>query len=323
MSPPSQDDFPVKNGKARLFLAYVTIIKILGDITECCLRKSLVPRRRLEFENALFRWIKRLRTDLQQPASGKPSDQHTPETRQLLVAYFAILAILYRSESPLSSPPAASLVASSLITGVFEEFLARDEIRHLGPVFAFYALCAGLAMVPAYRYPSLRRTAEYEISVIKLTLQELSKQWASAHGSLCALNKVIGEVQRQSSFNDPVPMVAPDVVPFFEDFGPVSCRQWKLVVGQQAGDYAVNMGDSRTGTPSILPDLRGSAAADRITPQGPTSSQTDSYAADNIAGGSPVLDLLGGGWEGSGFDWSGSWLLSDWGMNGINPGAAI
>mgnify|MGYP001115951868 CR=1 FL=1 len=319
MSPPSLDDFPIKDGRERLFLAYVAIIQLLGGITECCLRKSLTSIRRLEFENALFRWVKRVRTDLQFLTSCKSPRHYGPEARQLLVAYFAILVILYRSPSPLSSPSAASLVASSFITGIFEEFLAKDEIRHLGPAFAFYALCAGLSLVPAFRCPSIRSTAEYEVSIIKLSLQELSKQWASAPGSLHALNKVIDEVQQQPNFDDPVPTIPPDAIAFFEDFGPSFCRQWSLVDGhrgesESGGTVAGYQGlpSSRMDPISVLPDLRGLAAADYIIPQGPTSGEIGTSSLDNFAGLSPALDQFEGVWEGSGFDWSGSWLLNDW-----------
>lgn len=319
MSPPSLDDFLVKDGRARLFLAYVTIIQLLGGITECCLRKSLTPARRLEFENALFRWIKRLRSDLQLLTTSKAPRHHAPEARQLLVAYFAILIILYRSRSPISAPSAASLVASSFITGIFEEFLAKDEIRHLGPVFAFYALCAGLSQAPAYRYPSLRNTAEYEMTIIKLSLQELSKQWASAPGSLYSLNKVIDEVLQQPTFDDQVPTVSPDVATFFEDFGPAFCRQWPLVTGRRdgneeggmTGDYHDLSSDARMDSIRALPDLRGLAAADHIGSAEPFNSLVDLFPANND-GLSPMLDMLAGDWEGSGFDWSGSWLLNDW-----------
>lgn len=315
MSPPSLDDFQVKDGRARLFLAYAAIIQLLGGITECCLRKSLTASRRLEFENALFRWIKRLRADLHILISSKSSRHHVPEARQLFVAYFAILIILYRSPSPLSPPSPASLVASSFITGIFEEFLAKNEIRRLGPVFAFYALCAGLSQVPAHRYRSIRSTAEYEIAIIRLSLQELSRQWESAPGSLYSLDRVMDEVLQQPHFDDPVPTVPSDAVGFFEDFGPAFCRQWSLVTGQREGNETgdatgacqSSSSDPRMNPISVLPDLRSFAAANHIP-----SSAVGPYPTDSLAGLSPTLDPFEGVWEGSGFDWSGSWLLADW-----------
>lgn len=319
MSPPSLGDFPIKDGRERFFLVYVTIIQLLGGITECCLRKSLTPARRLAFENSLFRWVKRLRADLQFVTSSNSQRHHAPEARQLLVAYFAILVILYRSPSPFSPPSAASLVASSFITGIFEEFLAKDEIRHLGPVFAFYALCAGLSLAPALRCPSIRSAAEYEVSILKLSLQELSRQWASAPGSLYSLNKVMDEVLQQPNFDDPMPTVPPDLVAFFEDFGPAFCRQWSLVDGQRGecerkGTTGACQGlsNSRTNPVSVLPDLRGLAAADYIGPQGPARCGMGPSSLDTLAGLSPPLDLFEGAWEGPGFDGSGSWLLTGW-----------
>lgn len=307
VAPPSLCDFPVKDHKARLFLAYVQIIQLLGDITECCLRKSLTSKRRLEFENALFRWIKQLPADLRIFTSSEARRPYSLDAYQLQVAYFAIIIILYRSPSPLSPPSAASLVASSFIAGIFQEFLAKDEICHLGPVFTFYALCAGLSLVPAYRYPSLRSTAEYETSIIKLSLQELSKQWASAVGSLHALRKVIDQVLQQTNLEDPLPTVSPETVPFFEDFGPALCRQWPLVIIQQGNETADTTSDHQalfTNYPmdsaAFIPGL-----ATTTTPPGLLGDSA--FSAWN-----PNLNTFEGSWEGSGFDWSGSWLLSDW-----------
>lgn len=312
MAPASLDDFPVKDYNAELFLAYLKIIQLLGDITERCLRKSLTQRRRTEFENGLFRWVKQLPEDLRLFTPNKSCRPYVAETYQLLVAYFAFLIVLYRSPSPLSPPSPASLVASSFIVGIFQEFLGRGEICHLGPAFAFYALCAGLSLVPAYRYPSLRNTAEYEVAVIKKSLQELSKQWASAVGSLRALNKVIGEVLRQPNLEGPVPTVSPEIAPFFEEFGPALCRQWSLVTlernrgrrGDTTSVYQDSSPNYHGESVPILPDLRDMALTSSLP------SIADAYPP--LAGTSPDLNLFEGAWEGSGFDWSGSWLLTDW-----------
>ena len=245
------------------------------------------------------------------------SPPYFSESRQLIVAYFAILIILYRSPTPLSPPSAASLVASSFIAKIFEELLARDELRHLGPVFAFYALCAGLSQLPAYRYPSLRSTAEYETTIIKLSLQELSKQWASSFGALYALNKVREEILQQSDFDGPLPTVSSDVASFFDDFSPELCRYWSLVTGQNRPSEPAEARDDQdhptvnTANRLSTPGLQGPSGTNASMAEGidPSFSM---YYDQILAAVSPSMDFLGAGWDGSGFDWSGSWLLSDW-----------
>lgn len=148
-----------------------------------------------------------------------------------------------------------------------------------------------------------------------LSLQELSKQWASAVGSLRALKKVINEVLQQTNLEGTVPTVSLETAPFFEDFGPALCKQWSLVAVQREGnelgepisDHQALSANYPAASASFLPDLRGVAATN--TSPGILESSCPSQALD---GWGPDLNLLEGSWEGSGFDWSGSWLLNDW-----------
>lgn len=55
MSPPSVEDFPVQTPAARLFAPYVTISRLIGDITECRLRNNLSSSKH-EFERLFASW---------------------------------------------------------------------------------------------------------------------------------------------------------------------------------------------------------------------------------------------------------------------------
>lgn len=223
------------------------------------------------------------------------------EVQQLLVMYFVALTILHRSPTPNSVPPAASLVASSFIAGIYEEFLLRDELRYLGPVFAFYPLCAGLSLLSSCRYTQLQSTAEHELTVMKLSLQKLSERWLSAVGPLRALNKLTEKVREQGPFDGPPPTLDFDTASFFEDFDVKLCKQWRLI-GQTA-ESATENPNLATCTLAEVQHPNESIQAFDTRPGEPV----DSYGIGAL---DTNLEPFSSNWEGSGFDWSGSWLLN-------------
>ncbi|KAJ5179108.1 hypothetical protein N7492_002318 [Penicillium capsulatum] len=300
--PPSIQDFPVKDFQAHLFLAYCTISCHLGDTVECYLRREISRQRRVDLENAVYRWAKQVFPKLRLSATLQ-EDTITAqlEVQQLLVMYFVVLTILHRSPTPNSVPPAAALVASSFMAGIYEEFLLRDELRYLGPVFAFYPLCAGLSLLSSCRYTQLQGTAEHELTVIKLSLQKLSERWLSAVGPLRALNKLTEKVREQGPFDGPPPTLDVDTAAFFDGFDVKLCKQWRLI-GQSAEPAVANPGFA-TCTLAEVQDPGETLQAFNPRPEG----TVDNYGISQL---DADMEPFTSSWEGSGFDWSGSWLLN-------------
>lgn len=307
------DDFPARNSHAKLFVAYVGICRLLGDITECRLRRKFSQARRTDFENALYRWIKELPTEFQlfRQSPDKSLSKYNFEARQLLLPYFVILIILHRPQSPDSMPSSASLVASSFVAGIYEDFLARDEFRYLGPVFAFYALAAGLSQLSACRYASLQQNALQELKIIEKSLQELSKRWGSSFGSLRALARVHEAVSRQSLLDSSPEIVSAEVVPFFDSFGPQLCRRWYLL-GESAS-ASTNLSEPLvngdiTFDSAILSNLEATDQTE--APYRQSSSQIVTPDFTQL-----YETFLANEDQNLWSDWDvhGSWLLNDWG----------
>ncbi|KAJ5143456.1 uncharacterized protein N7515_002243 [Penicillium bovifimosum] len=301
--PPSMSDFPVKNFKSRLFLAYCTISQLLGDTVESHLRQEISLQRKIDLENAVYRWAKQVIPKLQSSvAEQEDAPICTLQIRQMLIMYFVVITILHRSPTPGSVPPAASLVASSFIAGIYEEFLLRDELRYLGPVFAFYPLCAGVSLLSSCRYAHLQSTAEHEITVMKLSLQKLSERWLSAVGPLRALNNLTEKVREQGHFEEPPPTLDSDVASFFEGFDSKLCKQWQTF-GQSPETPSANTGIAPTCTLTDIHDPNDGLG----TIDGPAGQSIDAYDFTSL---DVSLDPFSNNWEGAGFDWSGSWLLN-------------
>lgn len=300
--PPSLNDFPVKSFKAQLFLGYCTIARLLGDTVESHLRQEISRQRQVDLENAVYRWAKQVIPKMQLAVESQDDAAICNlEVQQLLVMYFVVLTILHRSPTPGGSPPAASLVASSFIAGIYEEFLLRDELRYLGPVFAFYPLCAGLSLLSSSRYTSLQSTAEHELTVLKLCLQKLSERWLSAVGPLRALNKLTEKVREQGPFDSAPPKLDHDAASFFEGFETRLCRQWH-VIG--------NPSEYLNGSTDIVPTCNLADIQDPSDTNQSLDTPSGQHGNYDFASLDVSLDPFSNNWEGAGFDWSGSWLLN-------------
>lgn len=105
MRPLNVRDFVLLDEDAFLFMSFIQITQILGDLTQSCLRGDLTQNQRLEFESSLSSWVSNLpevfhlhdrTTNLLKPYSFR--------SRQLHVPYFVALIILFRQEAPDKCP---------------------------------------------------------------------------------------------------------------------------------------------------------------------------------------------------------------------------
>lgn len=215
-------------------MAYVEISSILGHLTQDCRRKTLTRQKRQNYENRLYRWTRDLPVSLQlfreSRHRGGPSTNvlvhYSLEARQLHIPYFVCLAIMCRP-SPGNSPSPAVVLASSFIAGIFEDFLARDEIQFLGPIFTFHLLAAGIGLLSSRNIPTLWEKAEKSLQTIYLSLEVLAKRWSSAKGSLRALKSIAEKQQSETRSEEPSSLTLPrEHHSYFEGFGPDLSWAW-------------------------------------------------------------------------------------------------
>lgn len=156
--------------------------------------------------------------------------QYSFEARQLHIPYFVCLAIMCRP-GPGNSYSPGFLLASSFIAGIFEDFLARDEIQFLGPIFTFHLLAAGIGLLSSYTVPSLWERATESLQTIYLSLDVLAAKWSSAKGSLRALRSIAEKQQSVAETEniDPQP-ISREHSPFFNNFGPELSWAWDFFI---------------------------------------------------------------------------------------------
>ena len=182
------------------------------------------------------------------------------DLRQLHVAYFATLVILHHprnTDGPLSR---VAIVASSFIAGLFREFLIRDDVRYLGPIFTFYLLAASMTQLRCYQYHGLRKSAHKNLQTIAKAQEELEKKWPSASGSRRQYTKVRDWICNQEPINGlPEGGIEYTSHFLFEDYGEDLCNQWDLLTWSLDGNDGSNQA---TTAEDDLENLRVSSIMD-------------------------------------------------------------
>ena len=194
--PPCLDDFPESHAQGELFIPYVEICCLLGDLVECCSRRRMGSTQRLHVEAVLFRWTRTLPSNL----SLSPKQPHTKtydllahnfNARQLHVPYFISLIILARPTAASGEVSSVPVLAASFVAGIYEYFLASDQVKFLSPVFTNFCLVASIVLLSVRPFPDLWEAIQPDLEVMRKCLNELSKRWRSAIGASKALQKAI------------------------------------------------------------------------------------------------------------------------------------
>lgn len=155
---PDATDFAGSPGaRAHLWVAYVKIAGILGDLTQWHLRGC--PEGEIKsqsFEEQLRSWIRDLPPELRVCDVEGNMLPYDCNVRFLYLPYFTAISILYKPRLPSGargSPSQlilGSTIAASCICRIFEDALARNEVRHGVAMQAIYLLIAGICQLGSY-----------------------------------------------------------------------------------------------------------------------------------------------------------------------------
>lgn len=214
-------------------MAYVDIVSILGDLTQHSVRGTLGHSNRVAIEQRLLWWAKELRQEFHiHDRNTRQLKPYSFKARQLHVPYFTSLSILFRPIVLDTPPPLASVLSSSFVAGLCEDFLVRGEVPFLPSVYTFHLLAAALAELASHSYPALWMKAEQELNTINQVLEELAHRYPSALGSQRVIKGVTRAVQRQQTQRKPLQLNdSTEQLQFFSFFGPDLCSKWNIVHG--------------------------------------------------------------------------------------------
>lgn len=261
-------DFVGSESDSQIFVAYVKASLLLGDTSSMCLQTSLSEPELERLRNALLWWTKEVPPDAYHMSFTMvrmPTAENFA-TRQLFLLYLATINLLYRKWRVSASPRGVPLAASSLIAGLLETFLARDECRHLAVTLCFYAVVAAIPLVEALSIPSLRDDAAEDLANVRLFLETMSKKWPSALSGLKMIQKHQYSTRCSSidSGGDPVPYINMQDRNLFEGHDVDNCRLWHRLTSPVGNGLSSSLGNGPAMS-HVLPFANMSSAIDSST----------------------------------------------------------
>ncbi|KAH7258019.1 hypothetical protein BKA59DRAFT_523508 [Fusarium tricinctum] len=235
---PIASDFPDSLSAFQLFSAWVDICQVLGDISSCCMRRHMSRTKRLYIVNALCRWTTSLPQELCVAPSNQPphsyfANSHNLAARQLYLPYFTSLIVLSRMQHSAGSLSLTATLAASFVARIFEDFLARDEVKVLAPISTRYCLISSMALVSVMPNKRLWDAVQPDLDILQHALTELSKRWRSAIGASRALQNAINKRrQRTCSSAAELRMDNKDSLEYFKMIDLGYCRIWSTLSQQ-------------------------------------------------------------------------------------------
>ncbi|KAG9667422.1 MFS general substrate transporter, partial [Aureobasidium melanogenum] len=240
VSMPTLDDFADAPETGELFIAYVEVCCILGDLVQTCARRRITTSKRTEVMNGLFKWTRMLpaRLMLAQYSVDTRSYEARPHdflARQLHVPYFTSIIILARSGATGEIVSSAAVMAASFVAGIYEDFLARNLVGLLSPTFTTFAFVSGLVLRSLRSYPGLWPAARKDLETILASLQQLSNRWRSAIGAYKVIQRALDHpVPTSTSPKRSLLSLSREEAPLFEGFPLHICRMWHASEAERA-----------------------------------------------------------------------------------------
>jgi len=311
-------------------LEICTLLGRLGQASAAMAGGVSYPRSlRHDIGRGLYNWITQLPPDLRL----KGALDYDVRVRQLHLPYFTALSILYRPEASLNSYSVAAVLASSSVARIFEDFIARDELKYLGSYVAFHLLVAILPQLYCFRVPSLSDISKSEIGVIRSSLLQVGKTWHSARRTLRVLDRLLESARRSHPGGDELGQIntTADELSYFATIEPDLCPKWNLIV---SGDFISRPPPSPL--PGMLGMLAGRSSSSTQDPLPPVAAELEREWVSNesreqhdpqfdntatLVSGAPGMDWKFGAMDESGqddsafFDWGSGWILDGWEAN--------
>lgn len=187
-------DFPdPSNPKVHIFINWVKLHEITGRISKH-LYKAVEDRTDgAKLSQDLISWVQALPAPLHLSIQTSRSVSFDRDVHRLHLAYLTNITLLHMNQSAHDLPRAtkAAIVAASCVARLFEDFLARGNIRFLSGDAGWEIAVAILALVSAQRIEKLKPYADADIQTLRTALQQMSLLWPSSRMFSVALDKLL------------------------------------------------------------------------------------------------------------------------------------
>lgn len=186
---PRIEDFPnEKSLQSRIFIAYIGITEVLGDLCQILTRqKEATVEQKNQICARLIMWIQNLPPDLRLQNLDGSARPYDVDVAQLHVPLLTAITILYRPRSifNLSSSNSASVFAANLSFRVFEAMELRDDTFSLASSYAWYIFVAAVPQLSCLRIQGeLGEEARQRLNRLEDILQTLGAVQPAAANNL-------------------------------------------------------------------------------------------------------------------------------------------
>lgn len=207
---PTLDDFPPHcSFKAGIFIQYVELCDILGDISKLLAQGAAYFPATLQARKRLVDWIRKVPSDLQLSSAGSERKDFNREIALLHIPYLGAIVMVYLSFSSDAPPKACvpGIVAASILTRICEEFLARGFIRFIPEETGWFIAFAILTLAHARRVDCLAPYSDADVWILVDTLRQMGDMWSSAR----SFTRVYEKLRRDLNLVDqrPLPLATP------------------------------------------------------------------------------------------------------------------
>jgi hypothetical protein len=185
---PEVADFgEITDERPQIFVFYVKIVEILGDLCQLLTREhSINPQERADISARLRDYIQALPDSLRLNDLDGTARPYNFELAQFHVPILTAIAILYRPRSifSLGAANAASIAAANLIFRIAEAIHFREQTKFLSSAFAWFLLAASIPHLSCLRVERLKSDASAALDTLETVLSTLGKVRPAAANNL-------------------------------------------------------------------------------------------------------------------------------------------
>ncbi|KAJ5525281.1 hypothetical protein N7494_011931 [Penicillium frequentans] len=187
LSEPTLEDFPNVQDKikAEVFIYWVRLCGIIGKVAKYLVRTGEIPGAfPVQLARELIHWVQSLPPHLQLPISSDHTTSFDRDVYQLHLPYLAVIIIIHMKRSTSSQPlPQAyppAILAATCMARLMRDILARGGTRFLMAITGWYCGTAFIALLQALRIESLAKSANEDLDILTLAVDQLRQMWPTA-----------------------------------------------------------------------------------------------------------------------------------------------
>jgi hypothetical protein len=234
----------LRDHRASVFVAYVKIVQILGNLCELLRRHGLIDHaERAGFISQLDECLSNFPDQLHLLDSRDSIRTYDLEIAQLHIPVMVTLTILHRPRSifALGITNAESVTAAHLAFRLFEAIHLRGHTKLLSSAFAWHLLAVSIPHLSALRYPELKEQSNQALDALETSLSILGTVRPAAANNLRNIRAIRSAVHASSRTqptcrNTPElngstdPQVAPSSAHIFRHYGPSAVQYHDKVI---------------------------------------------------------------------------------------------